>query len=62
MDPYTTDYQAPSTVAGVVDFGQVLILHRGSVITGYHALDVLLPSGDQELADRMLQSFTPASG
>jgi hypothetical protein len=57
-DPYTVDYQAPSTSSGMVDYGQVLILHRGSVVTGYVRLDAELPSGDQQLADRMFNGFS----
>ena len=57
-DPYTADYQAPSTTSGMVDYGQVLILHRGSVVTGYVRLDAQLPSGDQQLADRMFSGFS----
>lgn len=60
-DSYTTDYQAPTLAAGNSDFGRVLILHRGSVIIGYVRLDVVLPSGDQQLASRILQSFTVPS-
>lgn len=57
VDPYTIDYEAPAFATGSVDFGRVDILHRGSVITGYVRLDVVLPSGDSQLAARMLQSF-----
>ncbi len=60
-DAYTADYQAPSSVAGSVDFGRVMILHRGTVITGYVRLDAILPSGDQPLAERMFESFALAS-
>jgi hypothetical protein len=57
-DSYTADYQAPATTGGMVDYGQVLILHRGSVVTGYVRLDAELPSGNQPLADRMFSGFS----
>lgn len=58
LNPYTLDYQAPAATAGSVDYGRILVMHRGTVITGYVRLDVVLPAGSQQVATQMLDSFS----
>ncbi len=56
--PWRMDYVAPSLAAGTIDDGRVLVTHDGRAITGYVRLDVVVPPGEQALADHVLGSFT----
>ncbi len=60
VDPWTFEYEAPTRLPGDLDFGQVSVAHAGSAVTGYARLDVVLPAGDQALAEDVLGSYAPS--